>query len=93
MRRVAFLSAHRRREIQGVSLRARLCRSVRREVFPPREAVAERPVLFIKRGESPDDIAVDQRAQDRPPLPAGRYAHFLEDVPHVDLQFLNAAIA
>ena len=26
-------------------------------------------------------------------LPAGRYAHFLEDVPHVDLQFLDAAIA
>ena len=39
-------------EMQGVSLRARLRRSVRREVFPPREAVAERPVLFIERGES-----------------------------------------
>ena len=36
-------------------------RSVRREIFPPREAVAERPVLFIERGESSDDIAVDQR--------------------------------
>ena len=56
VRRVAFLSAHWRREIQGVSLRARLCRSVRREIFPPREAVAERPVLFIERGESSDDI-------------------------------------
>ena len=57
-------------------------RSVRREIFPPREAVAERPALFIERGKSSDDIAVDQRTQDRPPLhalkvpkPEGKKAH------------------
>ena len=55
---------------QGRLLRARLCHSVRREVLPPWEAVAKCPVRFIERGESPDDIAVDQRAQDRPPLHA-----------------------
>ena len=33
-------------------------RSVLREVFPPREAVAECPVLFIERGESPNDICL-----------------------------------
>ena len=56
--RGSFLSAHRRRELQGVSLRTRLSRSVRRKIFPPREAVTERPVLFIKRGESSDDICL-----------------------------------
>lgn len=77
-----FLSAHRRGEIKVILLRVRLRRSVRCEIFPPWEAVAKCPVRFIERGESPDDIAVDQRTQNRPPLhalevpePKGKKAH------------------
>lgn len=35
----------------------------------------------------------DAKLVDDVALLARRYAHFLEDVPHVDLQFLDAAIA
>ena len=35
----------------------------------------------------------DAKRIDDVALLARRYAHFLEDVPHVDLQFLDAAIA
>ena len=45
-------------EIKVILLRALLCRSVRHKIFPPREAVAECPVLFIERGESPNDICL-----------------------------------
>lgn len=44
--------------------------------------------LILRQHTVSDAKLVDDAA-----LLARRYAHFLEDVPHVDLQFLDAAIA
>lgn len=55
-------------DLKAVSLPGRLRHCVRHKIFSPWKAVAECPVLFIERRDSSNDVAVDQRAQNRSPL-------------------------